>query len=134
MMPRSSSVFSRSARIFEEMPSSDLVSSSRKCRRFPKIMSRMTSRLHLSPTTSSVRLIGQPERCASCIFACKKAACIAVLNFYTATSCKKQSDGTSMPKLRVSSFSVSLDGYGAGPDQSLQDPLGVGGLALHEWA
>jgi dihydrofolate reductase len=39
-----------------------------------------------------------------------------------------------MPRLRVSSFSVSLDGYGAGPDQSLDNPLGVGGMALHEWA
>ena len=39
-----------------------------------------------------------------------------------------------MPKLRVSSFSVSLDGYGAGPGQSLENPLGVGGLALHDWA
>jgi dihydrofolate reductase len=39
-----------------------------------------------------------------------------------------------MPKLRVQSFSVSLDGYGAGPDQDLKNPLGVGGLALHEWA
>src|SRR5258708_6010938 len=62
MMPWSSSVFSRSARMLEEMPSSDLVSSSRKCRRLPNIMSRITSRLHLSPTTSRVRLIGQPER------------------------------------------------------------------------
>ena len=39
-----------------------------------------------------------------------------------------------MSKLRVNSFSVSLDGYGAGPDQSLENPLGVGGMALHEWA
>jgi len=39
-----------------------------------------------------------------------------------------------MPKLRVSSFAVSLDGYGAGPGQSLENPLGAGGLALHEWA
>src|SRR3954452_1238866 len=39
-----------------------------------------------------------------------------------------------MTKLRVSSFSVSLDGYGAGPDQSLENPLGIGGVALHEWA
>ncbi|MEA2823645.1 MAG: hypothetical protein QOF03_127 [Alphaproteobacteria bacterium] len=39
-----------------------------------------------------------------------------------------------MSKLRVSSFSVSLDGYGAGPDQSLDNPLGAGGVALHEWA
>jgi dihydrofolate reductase len=38
-----------------------------------------------------------------------------------------------MPKLRVHGFSVSLDGYGAGPRQDLHDPLGVGGEALHEW-
>ena len=38
-----------------------------------------------------------------------------------------------MSKLRVSSFSISLDGYGAGPDQSLDNPLGVSGEALHEW-
>jgi len=39
-----------------------------------------------------------------------------------------------MARLRVASFSVSLDGYGAGPRQDLQNPLGVGGKALHEWA
>jgi dihydrofolate reductase len=38
-----------------------------------------------------------------------------------------------MSKLRVSSFTVSLDGYGAGPDQSLENPLGMGGEELHEW-
>jgi dihydrofolate reductase len=38
-----------------------------------------------------------------------------------------------MPKLRVHNFTISLDGYGAGPDQSRQNPLGVGGEALHEW-
>jgi dihydrofolate reductase len=39
-----------------------------------------------------------------------------------------------MSKLRVHSFAMSLDGYGAGPRQSLDNPLGTGGLALHEWA
>ncbi|HEY3117707.1 MAG TPA: dihydrofolate reductase family protein [Chloroflexota bacterium] len=39
-----------------------------------------------------------------------------------------------MPKLRVHSFSVSLDGYAAGPDQGPATPLGVGGERLHEWA
>jgi dihydrofolate reductase len=39
-----------------------------------------------------------------------------------------------MPRLRVQSFAISLDGYGAGPDQSLDNPLGVGGAALHKWA
>jgi dihydrofolate reductase len=38
-----------------------------------------------------------------------------------------------MPKLRVHCFAISLDGYGAGPSQSLDNPLGVGGFGLHEW-
>ena len=38
-----------------------------------------------------------------------------------------------MTKVRVSCFGVSLDGFGAGPDQDLQNPLGVGGMALMEW-
>lgn len=38
-----------------------------------------------------------------------------------------------MAKLRVNAFSVSLDGFGAGPDQSLDNPLGIGGVALHQW-
>jgi dihydrofolate reductase len=38
-----------------------------------------------------------------------------------------------MQKLRVECFSISLDGYGAGPDQSLDNPLGVGGPELHNW-
>jgi dihydrofolate reductase len=36
--------------------------------------------------------------------------------------------------LVTSQLSISLDGYLAGPDQSLQDPIGVGGMRLHEWA
>jgi dihydrofolate reductase len=39
-----------------------------------------------------------------------------------------------MPKLRVLSFSISLDGFGAGAHQDLNNPLGIGGTALHEWA
>lgn len=38
-----------------------------------------------------------------------------------------------MSKLKVLAFAVSVDGFGAGPDQSLQDPLGVGGMGLHPW-
>ena len=38
-----------------------------------------------------------------------------------------------MSKVRVHAFTISLDGYGAGPDQDLKNPLGVGGMALHEW-
>jgi dihydrofolate reductase len=36
-------------------------------------------------------------------------------------------------KLRVQCFGVSIDGYGAGPNQDLKNPLGVGGPALMEW-
>ncbi len=39
-----------------------------------------------------------------------------------------------MPKLRVHCFSVSIDGYGAGPNQDLANPMGVGALAMHQWA
>ena len=38
-----------------------------------------------------------------------------------------------MTKLRVNCFSVSIDGYGAGPGQDLDNPMGVGGMPLHEW-
>ena len=38
-----------------------------------------------------------------------------------------------MPKVRVNSFAVSLDGYGAGPEQGVEHPLGRGGESLHEW-
>src|SRR5688500_8807166 len=38
-----------------------------------------------------------------------------------------------MSKLRVSSFTISLDGYGAGPDQGTENPLGAGGEELHGW-
>ncbi len=38
-----------------------------------------------------------------------------------------------MTRVRVESFTLSLDGYGAGPDQDVDHPLGVGGEALHDW-
>jgi dihydrofolate reductase len=38
-----------------------------------------------------------------------------------------------MSRLLVRSFGVSLDGFGAGPDQDLEHPLGVGGEAIFEW-
>src|SRR6187549_2482955 len=43
------------------------------------------------------------------------------------------SSGGSMAKVRVASYAVSLDGFGAGPDQSLENPLGVGGPELFAW-
>jgi dihydrofolate reductase len=39
-----------------------------------------------------------------------------------------------VPNVRVSAFSVSIEGYGAGREQSLENPLGVGGRDLHAWA
>jgi dihydrofolate reductase len=38
-----------------------------------------------------------------------------------------------MSRLRVHGFGISIDGYGAGPAQDLANPMGVGGMALHQW-
>jgi len=38
-----------------------------------------------------------------------------------------------MSKVRVAAFSLSVDGFGAGPEQSLNDPLGKRGMELHNW-
>lgn len=38
-----------------------------------------------------------------------------------------------MSRLKVMCYSISVDGYGAGPEQSLENPMGIGGMALHEW-
>jgi dihydrofolate reductase len=38
-----------------------------------------------------------------------------------------------MSKVRVANFSVSMDGFGAGPDQDVEHPLGENGMELHEW-
>lgn len=39
-----------------------------------------------------------------------------------------------MTKLRVHNVAVSLDGFAAGPHQALDQPMGVGGMRLHQWA
>ena len=39
-----------------------------------------------------------------------------------------------MSKVRVNCFAVSIDGYGAGPDQSLENPMGRDGLSIQQWA
>ena len=38
-----------------------------------------------------------------------------------------------MSRVRVGGFSISIDGFGAGPEQSLENPLGLGGRELHQW-
>ncbi len=38
-----------------------------------------------------------------------------------------------MSKVRVSGFSISVDGFGAGPNQDLNNPLGERGMELHNW-
>jgi dihydrofolate reductase len=38
-----------------------------------------------------------------------------------------------MSRVRVESFTISLDGFGAGPNQDVNNPLGAGGTALHQW-
>jgi hypothetical protein len=42
-----------------------------------------------------------------------------------------QKGTTRMSRLRVNAFGISIDGYGAGPDQDRANPMGVSGLALH---
>lgn len=39
-----------------------------------------------------------------------------------------------MSKVRVESFSITLDGFGVGPGQDIDNPMGVGGIDLHQWA
>ncbi len=38
-----------------------------------------------------------------------------------------------MTKLRVQAFGLSVDGFGAGPNQALENPMGQGGMVLHQW-
>jgi dihydrofolate reductase len=38
-----------------------------------------------------------------------------------------------MTRVRVDGFTISLDGYGAGPSQDIDNPLGIGGTDLHQW-
>jgi hypothetical protein len=45
---------------------------------------------------------------------------------------RRQVEGATIGKLRLS-ITMSLDGYVAGPDQDEENPLGRGGLELHEW-
>lgn len=46
---------------------------------------------------------------------------------------RQAAGGTQVGSVRVAGFSVSLDGFGAGPEQSLQDPLGLRGKELFGW-
>ena len=58
------------------------------------------------------------------------------LSFPTASSPLKAAGveyNCDMSKVKVAAFSVSIDGFGAGPRQDLQNPLGVRGLELHSW-
>ena len=44
-----------------------------------------------------------------------------------------QEERTQMPKVRVAGFGVSLDGFSAGIEQSLSDPLGKRGTEIFQW-
>src|SRR2546430_1591296 len=55
------------------------------------------------------------------------------VDFGTAHSTHMKPTEDSMSKLRVHNFAISLDGYGAGPRQGREHPLGVGGEELHGW-
>ena len=47
--------------------------------------------------------------------------------------CPRSGEIHDMSRLRFK-ISISLDGFVAGPSQSLENPLGIGGTRLHEWA
>lgn len=49
------------------------------------------------------------------------------------TITRKENGSAKISRVRVESFSISLDGYGAGLDQSVDNPLGIGGEELHNW-
>src|ERR1700759_5261670 len=44
-----------------------------------------------------------------------------------------ENKNAAMTRVRVESFSISLDGYGAAKDQSLDNPMGIGGMVVHDW-
>ena len=46
---------------------------------------------------------------------------------------RSHAESAPVSRVKVACFALSIDGYGAGPAQSLADPLGVGGTAVHEW-
>src|SRR6267378_3217325 len=142
MMPCSSSVFSRSARMLEEMPSSDFVSNSRKCRRLPNIMSRMIRRLHLSPSTSSERLIGQPERLVSVMFGSRRAVgapsknclqyCTGCLRIQPVANRNRFfKGGAAMARLIMWNL-MTLDGFVEGPNRDISFHSDVWGEELEK--
>src|SRR5229473_1035959 len=101
-------------------------------------MSRMIKRLHLSPTTSSVRLIGQPERWSSVIdgvptcgeSATKKPLAILHRLFQDTTSCIMQSvRGGAMARLIMWNL-MTLDGFVEGPNRDISWHFDVWGEEL----
>jgi dihydrofolate reductase len=52
----------------------------------------------------------------------------------TAVRPQSNNRGINVTRVRVEGFTISLDGYGAGPRQDIDNPLGVGGTDLHRWA
>jgi hypothetical protein len=60
------------------------------------------------------------------------APCSPIAIAETMVAVQDQTGGP-MGKVRVAGFGVSIDSFGAGPDQSLEHPLGKGGRELHNW-
>lgn len=90
----------------------------------------MRIKLQRSPSISSVKLMGQPVPCAVIILPADRNElpyADGLINSDLLATCKPIGRGHKMPKLRVHCFAISLDGYGAGPNQDLDNPLGVGG-------
>src|SRR5258707_11383112 len=105
--------------------------------------SRMTIKLQRSPSISSVRLIGHPDRCVACtvndpIDGCPITACnmqadaLRQKTIALANRNRYGSEENPLPKLHVHGFTICLHGYDAGPHQDLNNPLGIPGGALHQ--
>jgi dihydrofolate reductase len=58
---------------------------------------------------------------------------IYIISRQLASGALQRIHGGVVVKVRVLSFGVSMDGYGAGPNQGLEHPLGVGGLEIMGW-
>jgi dihydrofolate reductase len=72
--------------------------------------------------------------CCPGLASCRRRPLSSNVRRHKPTSSPLVPPRNTMPKLRVESFTISLDGFGAGPDQDINNPLGVGGTSLHGWA
>src|SRR5260370_39835169 len=94
-------------------------------RSFHKIYTRLTECGRLVNANASNSARQRLDRCV--------AFAIELVDASRRTLGVKRKEGMKMTRVRVEGFTISLDGYGAGPNQDIRNPLGVGGTDLHQW-